>query len=50
VGYGLKQRDNDQVRAAFVAEVQANCDAWGLTLPPWTPDWEQADSQERFGA
>jgi ring-1,2-phenylacetyl-CoA epoxidase subunit PaaA len=48
--YGLKQRDNDAVRAAFVAEVKANCDAWGLTLPPWTPDWEQADSQERFGA
>jgi ring-1,2-phenylacetyl-CoA epoxidase subunit PaaA len=48
--YGLKQRDNDEVRAAFVAEVRANCDAWGLTLPAWTPDWEQADSQERFGA
>ena len=48
--YGLKQRDNDEVRAAFVAEVQANCDAWGLTVPPWKPDWEQADSQERFGA
>ena len=48
--YGLKQRDNDEVRAAFVAEVKANCDAWGLTLPTWTPDWEQADSQERFGA
>ena len=35
--YGLKQRDNDEVRNAFVAEVQANCDAWGLTLPAWTP-------------
>jgi ring-1,2-phenylacetyl-CoA epoxidase subunit PaaA len=48
--YGLKQRDNDAVRQAFVDEVKANCDAWGLTLPAWTPDWEQADTQERFGA
>ncbi|HVA87142.1 MAG TPA: Phenylacetic acid catabolic protein [Candidatus Saccharimonadales bacterium] len=48
--YGLKKRDNDEVRAAFVAEVKANCDAWGLTLPDWTPDWQQADTQERFGA
>jgi ring-1,2-phenylacetyl-CoA epoxidase subunit PaaA len=48
--YGLKKRDNDEVRAAFVAEVKANCDAWGLTMPEWTPDWEQAEKQERFGA
>ena len=48
--FGLKKRDNDEVRAAFVAEVKANCDAWGLTLPEWTPDVETADKQERFGA
>jgi ring-1,2-phenylacetyl-CoA epoxidase subunit PaaA len=48
--YGLKKRDNDEVRAAFVGEVKANCEAWGLTLPEWTPDWEQAEKQERFGA
>ena len=48
--FGLKKRDNDEVRAAFVAEVKANCDAWGLTLPEWTPDPETADKQERFGA
>ena len=48
--FGLKKRDNDEVRAGFVAEVKANCDAWGLTVPAWEPDWETADKQERFGA
>lgn len=48
--FGLKKRDNDEVRQAFVEEVRANCDAWGLRLPEWTPDWARADQQERFGA
>ncbi len=48
--FGLKKRDNDAVRAGFVAEVKANCDAWDLTLPEWKADWEAADRQERFGA
>ncbi len=48
--FGLKKRDNDEVRKAFYDEVKANCDAWGLTLPEWKPDWELADKQERFGA
>lgn len=48
--FGLKKRDNDEVRRAFHAEVKANCDAWGLTLPAWTPDWATIEQKERFGA
>ncbi|HEX8941433.1 MAG TPA: Phenylacetic acid catabolic protein [Candidatus Limnocylindrales bacterium] len=48
--FGLKKRDNDEVRRAFHEEVKANCDAWGLTLPEWTPDWATMDQKERFGA
>jgi ring-1,2-phenylacetyl-CoA epoxidase subunit PaaA len=38
--YGLKQRDNDQVRQAFAAEVKDKADAVGLTVPEWIPVWE----------
>lgn len=38
--YGIKRRTNDEVRAAFSAEVKANCDAWGLNLPEWIPNWD----------
>jgi ring-1,2-phenylacetyl-CoA epoxidase subunit PaaA len=48
--FGLKHRDNQEVRQAFHDEVKANCDAWGLTLPEWVPEWEKLDSQERYGA
>lgn len=48
--YGLKQRDNDEVRAAFKAEVVAMCDEVGLRLPDWQPDWENNTTPERFGA
>lgn len=48
--FGLKKRDNDEVRKAFYDEVKANCEAWGLTLPEWTPEWSTMDQKERFGA
>ncbi len=48
--FGLKKRDNDEVRKAFHDEVKANCDAWGLALPEWTPDWATMDQKERYGA
>jgi len=42
---GLKQRDNDEVRQAFVAEVKSLVEEWGLKLPPWTPEWEQLSEE-----
>jgi ring-1,2-phenylacetyl-CoA epoxidase subunit PaaA len=37
----LKVRDNHDVRLAFDKEVRERTDAWGLRIPPWTPDWEK---------
>ncbi len=41
--YGLKARDNDEVRKAFSEEVRLKCSEWGLNLPVWTPDWEKIE-------
>ncbi|HEX9006856.1 MAG TPA: Phenylacetic acid catabolic protein [Bacteroidota bacterium] len=38
---GLKLRDNDDVRKTFEKEVREKAEAWGLTIPKWTPDWER---------
>ncbi len=38
--YGIKRRTNQEVRDAFAAEIKANCDAWGLHVPDWKPDYE----------
>jgi len=38
---GLKSRDNNDVRGTFAKEVQDNADRWGLTVPPWIPDWQK---------
>ena len=35
----LKERDNHDVRNTFEKEVRDNAEAWGLTIPAWTPDW-----------
>ena len=37
---GLKARDNHVVRQTFAEEVREKAETWGLTIPPWTPDWE----------
>jgi ring-1,2-phenylacetyl-CoA epoxidase subunit PaaA len=37
--FGLKVRDNDEVRKAFDKEVRDKAEAWGLTIPKWIPDW-----------
>ncbi|HLF14494.1 MAG TPA: Phenylacetic acid catabolic protein [Bacteroidota bacterium] len=37
----LKERDNHDVRNTFEKEVRDNAEAWGLTIPVWTPDWEK---------
>jgi ring-1,2-phenylacetyl-CoA epoxidase subunit PaaA len=39
--YGLKRRDNDEVRRAFAAEVAEVCRAAGLVPPPWQADWDR---------
>ena len=42
-GYGLKQRDNEEVRASFRDEVRLKCSEWGLRLPDWKPEWEKIE-------
>ncbi|MBN9387891.1 MAG: phenylacetate-CoA oxygenase subunit PaaI [Chloroflexi bacterium] len=37
--YHLKLRDNDEVRAAFDAEIHEKCAAYGLSVPEWKPNW-----------
>jgi ring-1,2-phenylacetyl-CoA epoxidase subunit PaaA len=39
--FGLKARDNDEVRQAFAAEVKELCDQFGLAVPEWKPRWDQ---------
>ena len=41
--YGLKRRDNDEVRKAFTDEVRLKCMEWGLDLPEWKPDWKHVE-------
>lgn len=41
--YGLKARDNDEVRKGFVDEVRLRCSECGLKLPDWKPDWEKME-------
>ncbi|HEY9165653.1 MAG TPA: Phenylacetic acid catabolic protein [Candidatus Kryptonia bacterium] len=41
--YGLKQRDNDDVRKAFSEEVRLKCGEWGLHLPNWKAEWERIE-------
>jgi ring-1,2-phenylacetyl-CoA epoxidase subunit PaaA len=47
---GLKVRDNDEVRKAFVADIQPKLAAWGLRLPEWTPPWAGSGSQREYVA
>jgi ring-1,2-phenylacetyl-CoA epoxidase subunit PaaA len=35
--YGLKKRDNDEVRQAFAADIKAKSDKFGLKVPAWAP-------------
>lgn len=41
--YGLKARDNDEVRKSFSDEVRLRCSEWGLKLPEWKPNWEKME-------
>jgi ring-1,2-phenylacetyl-CoA epoxidase subunit PaaA len=35
--YGLKKRDNDEVRQAFAADIKSKSDKFGLKVPAWAP-------------
>ena len=41
--YGLKVRDNDEVRRGFADEVRLRCSECCLRLPEWKPDWEKLE-------
>jgi ring-1,2-phenylacetyl-CoA epoxidase subunit PaaA len=43
--WGLKLRDNDEVRQAFVADVQKPIAEATLTMPTWVPDWEKVPEE-----
>ncbi len=46
--YRLKLRDNDEVRQAFATEVAGLCEKFGLTVPPFTPVWEQLPEEAQI--
>lgn len=39
---GLKQRDNEEVRQAFKADIEKAVTGTGLTLPEWHPDYDES--------
>jgi len=41
--YGLRRRDNDDLRKAFSDEVRLKCNELGLNLPDWKPEWEKVE-------
>ena len=45
---GLKVRDNDDVRRAFVDDITPKLEAWRLRLPDWAPPWEQQGRQMEY--
>ena len=40
--FRLKDRDNEDVRQAFHADIQKALTGTGLTLPEWTPDYDES--------
>lgn len=43
--WGLKVRDNDAVRQAFVEDVTKAIEQAQLTVPQWVPDWDQVPEE-----
>lgn len=43
--WGLKLRDNDEVRQAFVDDVSKPIAVAGLRQPTWVPDWERVPEE-----
>jgi ring-1,2-phenylacetyl-CoA epoxidase subunit PaaA len=46
--YGLKRRDNGEVRRAFAQEVRELAGAAGLSVPQWTPAWEHVPEEAQI--
>jgi len=46
--YGLKLRDNDEVRQTFAREVAEKAGAVGLTLPEWIPQWDRLPEEAQI--
>ena len=40
--FRLKQRDNDEVRNAFKADIEKSLEGTGLSLPEWIPDYDES--------
>jgi ring-1,2-phenylacetyl-CoA epoxidase subunit PaaA len=40
--FGLKKRTNEEVRQAFKAEIEKKIEGTGLTLPEWTPNYDES--------
>ncbi len=40
--FGLKMRDNEEVRQAYKADIEKAIEGTGLTLPEWTPDYDES--------
>jgi ring-1,2-phenylacetyl-CoA epoxidase subunit PaaA len=45
---GLKQRDNDQVRATFSDEVRGLVEPLGWSVPAWKPAWEKLPEEAQI--
>ncbi len=45
--WGLKKRDNDEVRQAFAKDIKEKADAFGLRVPDWKPETHKM-SEEPF--
>lgn len=45
---GLKVRDNQDVRQAWMQEVADRCNEYGLTAPEWNPDWSTVPEEARI--
>jgi 1,2-phenylacetyl-CoA epoxidase catalytic subunit len=40
--FKLKVRDNEDVRQAFKSDIEAAVAETGLTLPKWTPEYDES--------
>jgi ring-1,2-phenylacetyl-CoA epoxidase subunit PaaA len=46
--FGLKRRDNDEVRQVFATEVKDKAAAVGLTVPEWVPAWDRIPEEAQI--
>ncbi len=41
--FGLKYRNEDEVRMSYTRELRVKCSECGLKLPVWKPEWEKVE-------